>query len=83
MWRLMLIFLPVVAVVLVLAGDWWAEVVALAMLAAIFVSVIRISFFRCPRCKTVFHSSKGYSSILTRQCAVCGLDLDSLRQSHD
>lgn len=85
LWVLFLGYLPGVAALCFLVG-WVATsmggsqqgevmcaVVALLWILAFAVAAIRLTFFRCPRCTRIFHSTWWRHNPFAHNCLHCGL----------
>jgi hypothetical protein len=47
--------------------------VALSHMAIWLLAIIRLGWFRCPRCRNAFHVLRLYGNPLARRCLHCGL----------
>ena len=52
-------------------------VIALFWILAFAVAAIRLTFFRCPRCRRLFHSTWWRHNPFARHCLHCGLAQDT------
>jgi hypothetical protein len=54
-------------------GEVACAVIALLWILAFAAAAIRLTFFRCPRCHRIFHSTWWRHNPFARNCLHCGL----------
>lgn len=79
LWSLLLGYVPMIWVSLEVTGSDQATFKVFAVwVITLFLSVLKLSLVRCPRCHEYFHL-QGFIPLYLRRCLHCGLHVTASR----